>query len=149
MFKVVFALHLVFAIFLIGPLVHAATTAGRGLRRADGPALASSSRVLRIYAYASVLVVIAGFALAGTTSDFTHQRTASFGETWVWLSVLLWAVAIALVLALVVPTLDRAVSLVGERQPLNALVGRVSAGGGIVAVIFVVITVLMVYRPGS
>ena len=62
MVKLVFALHLLFAIFAIGPLVHAATTAGRGVRRGDGAATAASARMLRIYSYASVLVVLAGGA---------------------------------------------------------------------------------------
>src|SRR5690349_24534627 len=61
--KLVFALHLLFAIFAIGPLVHAATTAGRGVRTGDGTATASSARMLKTYSYASLLVVIAGMAL--------------------------------------------------------------------------------------
>ena len=63
MLKLLLALHLVFAVFAIGPLVHAATTAGRGIRRATAPPPPSSSRMLRIYAYVSVLVVIAGMGL--------------------------------------------------------------------------------------
>ena len=37
MVKFLLALHLVFAVFAIGPLVHAATTAGRGIRTATPP----------------------------------------------------------------------------------------------------------------
>ena len=56
MVNFVFALHLLFAIFVIGPLVHAATTAGRGVRTGNGAATTSSARVLKIYSYASVPV---------------------------------------------------------------------------------------------
>ena len=48
MFKLLFALHLLFANFAIGPLVHAATTAGRGVRTGDAAATAGSARMLRI-----------------------------------------------------------------------------------------------------
>ena len=45
MFKVLLFLHLLTAIFAIGPLVHAVTTASRGLRRSDPEAIAASSRM--------------------------------------------------------------------------------------------------------
>src|SRR3569832_769891 len=57
MFKILLALHLLFAIFAIGPLVGAVTTASRGIRQGDGVATASAARTSRVYAYASVLVV--------------------------------------------------------------------------------------------
>jgi uncharacterized membrane protein len=153
MFKIVLALHVLTAVFAIGPLVHAATTASRGLRQRDAAALTSSARLLRIYSYASVLVVILGFALMSTTSDYTHKRTAEFSELWIWLSLLLWAVAVALVFAVLVPTLTRAASNLaggaGASGPdVSALTGRVAAAGGIVGLIFAAIIFLMIYRPG-
>ena len=42
MFKFLLALHLLFAIFAIGPLVQAATTAGRAVRKADAATAAAS-----------------------------------------------------------------------------------------------------------
>jgi hypothetical protein len=155
MFKIVLALHVLTAVFAIGPLVHAATTASRGLRQGDAAALASSARLLRIYSYASVLVVILGFALMSTTSDYTHKRTAEFSELWIWLSLLLWAAAVALVFAVLVPTLTRASAGFAGGDGANAtgagagaLVGRVAAAGGIVGLIFAAIIFLMIYRPG-
>jgi glucan phosphoethanolaminetransferase (alkaline phosphatase superfamily) len=154
MFKIVLALHVLTAVFAIGPLVHAATTASRGIRQRDAAAIAGSARLLRIYSYASVLVVILGFALMSTTSDYTHKRTAEFSELWIWLSLLLWAVAVALVFAVLVPTLTRAsAGVVGpddgaSTTGVSALVGRVAAAGGTVGLIFAAIIFLMIYRPG-
>jgi len=147
MLKILLALHLLFAVFAVGPLVHAATTAARGVRRGDGAATASASRTLRIYAYVSVVVVILGFGLM--SQKRRGQKLGEFGDTWVWLSLLLWAVAVALVLAVVVPTLERATRTIGEQGSVVALTGRVAAVGGIVGLIFVAIVVLMVYRPGG
>jgi hypothetical protein len=65
----------------------------------------------------------------------------------VWLSLVLWAVATALVLALVVPTLDRATKLIKAGNSARALTDRVAAGGGIVGLILAAIIFLMIYQP--
>ena len=149
MFKALLAAHLVLAVFAIGPLVHAATTAGRGIRRGDGAATASAARVLRIYAIASLLVVAVGFGLMSAKSPYTHQDVAKFSETWIWVSLLLWVVAVALVLGVVVPTLQRASRLIAAQDSVVALTGRVAAAGGVVGLMFLAIVVLMVYQPGG
>lgn len=147
MFKLLLAAHLVLAVFAVGPLVHAATTAGRGIRTGDGAATASASRMLRIYAYASVLVVVVGFGLMSQKED--GEKVAEFGEAWIWVSALLWLVAAALVLGVIVPTLDRATKQIAAQESVVALTARVAASGGVVALLFVVIVVLMVYKPGA
>src|SRR4051794_36492739 len=96
MFKLLLALHILAAVFAIGPLVHAATTASRGLRQGDAAAIRSSSRMLTIYTVASVVVVVLGFGLMSATSPYTHQKVADFADLWIWLSVVLWLVAAAL-----------------------------------------------------
>lgn len=147
MFKILLALHLLFAVFAVGPLVHAATTAARGVRTGNGTATAYSARMLKIYSYASVLVIIVGF---GLMSAKRHGKTvAEFSDVWIWLSVLLWLVAVALVLAVIVPALERATKLIAEQQSVVSLTGRVAAAGGIVGLIFAAIVFLMVYQPGS
>ncbi len=149
MVKLVFALHLLFAIFAIGPLVAAATTAGRGVRTGDGAATASSARMLKIYSYASVLVVIAGMALMSMDDpDEKGKKIGEFSQTWIWLSVVLWVVAIAIVLAVVVPTLNKATALIQQQGSVVTLTGRVAAAGGVVGLIFAGIVFLMVYQPG-
>jgi len=147
MFKILLALHLLFAVFAIGPLVHAATTAARGVRTGNGTATAYSARMLKIYSYASVLVIIVGF---GLMSAKRHGKTvAEFGDVWIWLSVVLWLAAVALVLAVIVPTLDKATQLIAQQQSVVSLTGRVAAAGGVVGLIFAAIVFLMVYQPGS
>jgi hypothetical protein len=149
-FKLLLGLHLLFAIFAIGPLVHAATTAGRGVRTRNAAATASSARMLKVYAYTSVLVVIAGMALMSVDSPFQKgKKIGEFSDLWIWLSVVLWLAAAAVVLALLVPSLNRASELIGKQQSVVTLAGRVAAAGGLVGVIFAVIVFLMVYRPGD
>lgn len=166
MLKLLLLLHLLTAIFAIGPLVHAVTTASRGLRQADAPAIASSARMAKIYSMVSVLVVIFGFGLM--SQKRRGKELGSFGDTWIWLSVLLWVVAVALTFVVIVPALEKAAEQLRsagglnspeersgggriESAPINlkAQTARVAASGGVVGMIFAVIVVLMVYRPGS
>lgn len=149
MFKVLLALHLLFAIFAIGPLVHAATTAARGIRTGDGAATASSARMLRIYSYVSVLVVIVGMGLMSSDSPYRPGKVAEFKDTWIWLSLVLWLVAVAITLLAIVPTLTKATDLIKSEGSVVTLTARVAVSGILVGLIFAGIVFLMVYRPGG
>lgn len=149
MFKIGLALHVLTAVFAIGPLVHAATSAGWGIRQGDAPAITASAQMLRRYAYASALVVILGFALMSAKRGNPPRAVAEFSETWIWLSTVLWAVAVGVVLAVLVPGLERAGAAHQRSESSTALAGRLSAMGGVVATLFAVIIVLMVYQPGG
>jgi hypothetical protein len=147
-FKLLLAIHLLFAIFAIGPLAHAATTAARGVRKSDPAATAASARMLRIYAYTSVLAVVAGGALMSIKRN--GEKVGEFSDLWIWLSLVLWLVSVVLVLAVAVPTLTRVTRQLGDGAAVSTMTGRVVAAiGGIVGVLLAVIVFLMVYRPGS
>lgn len=148
MYDFLLALHLVFAVFAIGPLVHAATTAGRGIRKGDGEATASSSRLLRVYGYVSVLVIVTGLILMSLDSPHGSGKVGDVGELWIWLSLALWVVGVALILGVTVPTLDRATQLIAQEESVVSLTARVAASGGAVGLMFAVVVFLMVYRPG-
>ena len=147
MFRLLLALHLLFAIFAIGPLVHAVTTAGRGIRTGDAAATSTAARLTRIYSYASLLVVLLGFGLAETKRHGKH--VAEFGDTWIWLSAALWLVAIVITLGAIAPALDAVTERIRAEESVAPLTARVAALGGITGVIFAVIVFLMVYKPGS
>ena len=147
MFKILLALHLLTAIFAVGPLVHAATTASRGLRTSDASAAAAAARVTKLYSYLSVLVVIFGMGLMSAKED--GQKVADMGDPFIWISLLLWLAAVALALVVIVPTLEQASVNITNGVGVDGLVARVAASGGIVGLIFAVIVFLMVYKPGS
>jgi hypothetical protein len=149
-FKLLLFLHLLVAIFAVGPLVGAATTASRALRAPDAAAAASAARTIRIYSYVSVLVVILGMGLMSQKAPWDKsENVAEFGDTWIWLSVLLWLAAMALSLGLVVPSLTKAAAEIGSGRAVGGLTGRVAGAGGAIGLIFAVIVVLMVYQPGG
>lgn len=144
MFKVLLALHVIAAVAAVGPLIHGATTAVRGVRTEDAAVTSASSRMIKTYAVASVIVVALGFGVMPMTSPNT-----GFTELWIWLSLVLWAAGVALSLGVVAPALDRAVKLIASGASLSAVRAQVAALGGVVALIFIAIIVLMVIRPGS
>lgn len=149
MFKILFALHLLTAIFAIGPLVHASTTAARGLRTADAGATAAAARTITVYSYASLLVVFFGFGLMSMDDPYGPGKVAEIGDPYIWLSGLLWLVAVGLALGVLVPALQQATAKIGAGEAVDALKARVAAPGGIIGLIFAGIVFLMVYKPGS
>lgn len=149
MFEIMTALHLLFAIFIIGPLAHATTTAVRGLRTGSAEATATAARNTRVYAYASVLVVLFGFALMSSTSPYTGEAVAKFSETWIWLSTLLWLLGVAIALVVTAPALAQATRRLTDGQAVDSLSARIAASGGVIGLVFAVIVFLMVYRPGG
>jgi uncharacterized membrane protein len=148
MYKIILALHLIAAVAAIGPLIHAATTAVRGIRTQNASDVTSSSRMVKIYAVASIIVVALGFGLMSMTPPYSDAPAGQIGQLWIWLSLVLWAVGVALSLAVVAPALDRAVKQIAVGPPSSSLRARVAGVGGVIALIFVAIIVLMVYTPG-
>ncbi len=150
MYNLLYALHMLFAVFVIGPLVHAATTAGRGVRHGDAAATATAVRTVRIYAYASLLVVAVGMGLMSADDpDHPGHKVGQIGQTWIWVSLVLWVVAVAIVLLVLVPALTSVAARIGRQESVVSSTGRVAASGGVIGLIFAVIVVLMVYRPGQ
>ena len=110
-------------------------------------ATAAAARLLRIYSIVSVLVVLLGF---GLMSVKVHGHTvAEFGDTWIWLSLVLWLAAVGVIHAVLVPTLNRITASIEKEDSVVGQTLRVALIGGVVGVLFVVIVFLMVYRPGG
>ena len=134
--RAVLVIHVVLAIFVIGPLVAAANQAARALRADDGRGLALVSQTVTVYGWGSLLVAVFGFGLV--------RDDVSLSDGWLLASVILFVVAAVLVLALLAPMLRRAVATGGDTA---ALAPRAAMVGGLAALCYVVIAVLMVWRP--
>ena len=149
MFKILLALHLLAAVFAVGPLVHAATTASRGLRTADFAATAGAARTVTLYSYVSVVVVFLGFGLMSVDNPYGPGKVGEFGETWIWLSAVLWLAAVGLTLGIIAPALTSATAAIKEGGTVEGAIGKVAGAGGTVGLLFAAIVFLMVYKPGS
>jgi uncharacterized membrane protein len=113
-FKLLLFLHVLAAVFAIGPLVGAASAAARALRTSDAAAATSAARTVKIYSYASVVVVVLGFGLMSATAPGSSEHVADFGDSWIWLSVAFWGAAIVSSRRCVMP---RRRSSRGQRLP--------------------------------
>jgi uncharacterized membrane protein len=136
-------LHLIAAVFLIGPLVAAANQAASALRKGDAGGLRTLARIVTIYGWCSLLVLVFG---AGLVQDKYHY---SWGDAWLLISLVLFLLASALMIGLLGPLLRRAVTTIGAGGKVPDLAGRAGMLGGLASLCYLVIVVLMVYKPGN
>jgi hypothetical protein len=90
----------------------------------------------RVYAISFALVGIIGMGLLSMTDD-----VFSWGDTWVWLSIILWLVTNGLLHALILP---------GERAVASgdtAAIVKVETAGKIASILILVTLYLMVAKP--
>jgi uncharacterized membrane protein len=143
--RAVLVIHVVLAIFLVGPLVAAANQVARELRGGSAGTVRLLSRTVTIYGWASLLVGIVGFGLV--------RDRFSFSDGWLIASVILFVVASVLVLALLVPLLRRATAGAGTDAATGAdtaaLAPRAAALAGVASLCYVAIAVLMTWKPGG
>ena len=168
-------LHVVAAVFLIGPLAVAPMFGLRALRTGNTDGLRDAARQTTLYGLLSLIVFGFG-ALAVATEDNDY----TFGSIWVSVSITLYILALLLTLLVVAPALSKAAKLItapgtvqidpvdGElpapeagqattvplasQEPevkgkLDALRGRIAASSGIVSVLILITTALMVLKP--
>ncbi len=136
------SLHVVAAVFLLGPLLFATSATPRAIRTGGADTLRFLTRTSRIYAYASILVFVLGAA------DVQHKYGWSWSQTWVWLSTVLFVVAFGLITALVLPSQRRALAALESGGDGKAQLATIAAAGGTAALLIVVIPFLMIYQPG-
>lgn len=134
-------IHVVLAIFLIGPLVSAANQGPRALRDGDTGVLRLLARTVTVNGWASIAVAVVGFGLV------QRRYGNEFTDAWLIVSILLFVVATLLVVLLLAPLLRGAAAAAGGSTA--HLAGRVGALAGVASLCYVVITVLMVWQPGT
>ena len=144
-YAVVLVLHLLTVAFVIGPLAVAPPLSARAARDGRLDALRDHARTTRLYAIASVATVVLGSAMIGL-GDVGDSW--SFGQVWVSASYVLWLIAVVLLLVVVVPAQTSAADAVESGGSGASYAGRISAAGGLAALAFAAVIVLMVVKPG-
>ena len=144
-YGVLLVLHLLTVAFLIGPLAVVPPLAARAAREGRVDALRDHLRTTRVYSLASLLTVLLGSAMIGL-GDVGEQW--SMGQAWVSGSWALWLVAVGLLLAVVVPAQSKALHALTGGGDGGAYAGRIAAAGGVAALAFTAVIVLMVFKPG-
>jgi len=140
---VVLTVHILLAIFLIGPLASATNQGPRALRDGDAGALRLLARIVTVNGWGSIAVGVVGFGLV-------QQRWGNeFTDSWLIVSILLFLVATLLVVALLAPALRGAAARAGGGESTASLAGRAAAMAGAASLCYVVIAILMVWQPGN
>lgn len=144
-YAVVLALHLITAVFLVGPSAVAGMTSARHARKGHAQALRDGARTTRVYTAATVVVVLLGSALTGIGAVGEQW---DMGQLWVSASYALWIVAVAVTFGLVVPAQTKAAKAIESGEAGSPFAARMAAGAGIASLAWIAIIVLMVAKPG-
>jgi hypothetical protein len=145
--KVLLSLHVLVAIVFIGPVTVAVSVFPRYARATSDRSVevvALLHRISRVYAVLGLSVPVLGTALAA--------HLGVLGDAWVVASLVL-TIAAALVLAVVIlPAQDRLMGPPAEPSAVAtrlATASRLSMASGLFSLLWAVVVVLMVVRPGS
>ncbi|OAT67501.1 hypothetical protein AWB85_12670 [Mycobacteroides immunogenum] len=148
MTKVLLSIHVLAVILAVGPIAVAASMFPAFARRAaaDGGAelgsLRTLHRVCRVYAGVGIAVPMFGLPLA--------DLMGVLGSPWLIASLLLTGAAAAVLVFVVLPRQRRVLALLGDGASVDAGVfARLAMFTGIFNMLWAVVTVLMIVRPGS
>jgi uncharacterized membrane protein len=148
-------LHIACAIVGFGAVVLNGIYAAQAQKR-EGAArtgvLEANHFVSTIGEYFIYAVFLLGFALVGTS-----DKLYKFSQTWVWLSVILYLIAIGIAHGVLIPTQKKAIALskamegggsAEQGTQYEALMKRAAPFGALNDVFVFVILYLMVFKPG-
>ncbi|AAT88427.1 conjugal transfer protein TrbL [Leifsonia xyli subsp. xyli] len=135
-------LHVVSAVFIVGPMAILPMTAMRAVRAGNAGQVEVLAKSTNLIALLSVLVVFFGFGVMGLADK---KYDLSVTTPWILWSIVLYAVALALTLFLVVPAMRRAAAAIrsGEQSAYPVI----AAGSGVASLLLVAVVVLMVWKP--
>ena len=137
-------LHVVAAVFLIGPLAILPMSGLRAIRGGQGEQVATLSRSTFVTALLSLLVVVFGF---GAMAYSDPKYDLSISTPWILWSLVSYAAAVGLTLLLVVPAMRAAAETLAAGGDPKPQYGKVAALSGVATLLLVVAVVLMVWKP--
>lgn len=110
-----------------------------------------SMKVAEIFIY---LAAVFGFGLVGLSND-----VYTFGQLWIWLSIVVYVVSLGVSHGVLMPRVrtmtelqrEVAAGTAGPDTPgrMEALGKQIGASSGVLHLAFVVILVLMIWKPGA
>ena len=155
---IVVVLHVVGAVFIVGPMAILPMTAMRAIRGGQPRMVRVLASSTNIFSLLSLVVVIFGFAALGLSDPKYHTSIAS---TWIWLSLVFYVVALGLTLFVVVPAMRRAADNIEAEEIVEAEdpaakaespaksggYGAIAGASGVSSLLLLAVVVLMVWKP--
>ncbi len=136
-------LHVLTAVFVVGPMAVVPMTALRSLRAGHTDQVVALARSTVVYSLGSVVVALLGFAVLGMTGD---RHDTSVTTPWVLWSIVAYVVALGLTLLVVVPAMRSAAGAMRSGETLSSY-AKVAAPSAVASLLLVVVVVLMVWKP--
>jgi hypothetical protein len=149
MTKFLLSVHVLAAIIAVGPVTVAASMFPAAVRRTraagpDAPALASARllhRICRVYSVIGLAVPVFGFATAGSLHIL--------GDAWLIVSIVLTAAAAGVLALLVLPGQECLLAALDGASTVRGSTARLGMLTGVFNLLWAIVTVLMIVRPGS
>ncbi|WP_295122618.1 DUF2269 family protein [uncultured Leifsonia sp.] len=146
-------LHVVSAVFIVGPMAILPMTAMRAVRAGNAGQVEVLAKSTNLISLLSLLVVFFGFGVMGLADK---KYGLSITTPWILWSLILYVIALGLTLFLVVPTMRRAAEAIrgaeagrageaGQAEPSRY--PAIAAGSGVASLLLVAVVVLMVWKP--
>lgn len=145
MTKLLLSIHVLAAIVAVGPVTVAASMFPPAARRAiaagpdqDVTVMRTLHRICRVYAALGIVVPVFGLA--------TATSLGVLGDAWLITSIVLTAAAAGVLILLVLPRQEKILgaTTVPDRAP-----AQLAMYTGMFNILWAVVTVLMIVRPGS
>lgn len=137
---ILLSLHIGSAILFLGPVTVAASMFPRYAATGDLPVARVLNRVTRVYGLLSILVAVFGIILAA--------RIDAFDKPWVSWSLGLFILAAVIQVAVVEREQGRLLARIEKDGAQPGGLTLVRVGSGVFALLWIVILVLMVGKPG-
>lgn len=153
MYTVMNVLHVVAAVFLVGPMAVLPMSALRMVRAGNALAVERTAKSTTIFSVGSLVVFIFGFGLIEAAPEGWNLSLAT---PWILISIILYFVALALSLFAVAPALRSVAEHLRADADPNASetvavrgndYRRIAIVSGIVSLLLLAVVVLMVVRP--
>lgn len=140
-------LHVVGAVFIVGPMAILPMTAMRAVRAGNGAQVAVLAKSTTIFSWLSLLVFVLGFGAMSLAPD---EYELSITTPWILWSIILYVIAFALTVFVVVPSMKKAAAALGASDGSDAASAgypAIAAGSGVASLLLVAVVVLMVWKP--
>lgn len=145
-------LHVVTAVFVVGPMAILPMTAMRAARSRNGAQVGALATATSTFSLLSLIVFLLGFAVLGMSDPKDHY---SFASAWIVWSMILYVVALAVNLFVTVPAMKRVAGAVTASTSPEGSVstslpsgyGAIAGASGIATLLLVAVVVLMVWKP--
>lgn len=148
-------LHVVSAVFIVGPMAILPMTAMRAVRAGNAGQVEVLAKSTNLISLLSLLVVFFGFGVMGLADK---KYDLSVTTPWILWSIVLYVIALGLTLFLVVPTMRRAAEAIRSREGAatagaesttveSSRYPAIASGSGVASLLLVAVVVLMVWKP--